>query len=213
MLLIRQEVYCRTTVFTGVFVSVLLVAAGTCFAQEKNSPLSSAQTPLDSSHCLRYRAKKDGVPVYNEPDLSSGFKRKLRIGEVVCYVGEKNNFAIVDGRFRDSEKTLEVAEKNAPIEYVRLSYLWPPRSGPGSDTPDVKPSVGSRGKQQVFRPRVTAPAGSVPEDVFAPFRSFLGLSPSEPECLAGAICEKVKQKLEADKVSPKAGENLDSGGD
>lgn len=173
---------------------------------EDSKPSAASQDP-HASTCLLYRSKKDGVPVYNEADPASGVRRKLRLGEVVCYVGEKQDFAIVDGRYRDTDGRLTQDAKEAPLEYISIFYLWPPRSGPGVVKHQGSASQNKGKGGEVYRPRVTAPSGSVPEDVFAPFRAFLGLTPSEPECRAGAICEKVRQKLEATEKDEKLGKD------
>lgn len=83
------------------------------------------------TNCSYYRAKKADVPVYREADTASEVIDRLRLGEEVCYVGERAAFAIVDWSKQP------VIRSGAPVgaeaqRFVRLVDLWPPReSGAG----------------------------------------------------------------------------------
>lgn len=142
--------------------------------------------------CRIYRAKKKGVPVYAQADLTAAVVGRLKLGEKVCYIGEQGKFAIVDLREHDrvnpeaadgaSGKTWAAEVKTgAMIAYARLVDLWPPRDDPADPGRD---NFVERLKQHYYYLR----HGGVPENLF---RSLFGTTPFEPACTAGEICEEL----------------------
>ncbi len=119
-----------------------------------------------------YRSKKKGMPVYEEFNLSSQVVYRLRLGEKVCYIGEREGFAILDWReFEESS----VAEKSSPakeLAYARLVDLWPPRTkqvAKSSDPPGLIGAVFGKAREYFRRLRY----GQPPSDALEPIRPAL----------------------------------------
>jgi hypothetical protein len=102
-----------------------------------------------------YRAKSEGVVVYEEPDTTSSVKRKLRLGEKVCIIGQQRNFGIL------------AASDDRGVEFARMVDLWPPRWGrigrPRAPVDEIK---------ERFR---YMRQGIVPENPSFPYRPFIEL--------------------------------------
>ncbi len=77
------------------------------------------------SNCSFYRSKKADVPVYLEADTASGVLDRLKLGEEVCYVGERAEYAILDWSKQGIIRGAAAPAKEQA--YVRLVDLWPPR--------------------------------------------------------------------------------------
>lgn len=142
-------------------------------------------------NCAHYRAKRDGVPVYEEGDTSSRVVAKLKLGENVCHIGERGDFAIVDWRKQDLINKREKdknAAKGPERVFIKLTDLWgdprPARRNPGEPR-----DIYDQAKDQLDTMRHGLP----PEDVYGPFRPIIDFLHSPIKCRAGKeICEKVE---------------------
>jgi hypothetical protein len=129
------------------------------------------ERPEEIGECtgLLYKSKKDDVPVYAEADKTSEVIARLSIGEVVCYVGEQDDFAVLHWRI-DKNKS---ADSQTQLAYSRLVDLWP------SDQYQVKGEA-NRGtqKRKGFMSTLKSyyyymRSGGVPEDGLAPYRHII----------------------------------------
>lgn len=108
---------------------------------------------------LLYRAKREGVPVYAEPDTTSRVVHRLTLGERVCYVGEQKAFAILDWR------EYVPAEQTEPrVAFARLVDLWAPNERRGG-------VVGFFNRVKGFLYYIIN--GGVPEDPLLPYRPLI----------------------------------------
>ena len=143
-------------------------------------PLFSVEFSL-AEVCKKYTAKHKSVQVYREPKEDAARVKVLKRGDEVCYIGEQGEFAIIE-----LENELKKKDLLSPddVGYVKLSHLWPPMS------------KGKKQKEHVKDFFKFWQDGGVADDPFAPFRSLWGGSGPEVECLAGKICERVREKIE-----------------
>ncbi len=118
---------------------------------------------------LLYKAKKDNVPVYYEADLSSGVLSRLSAGELVCYVGEQGEFAVL--HWQEGEAN----SKDSKLAYARLVDLWPSNQtqqatqlSPFKQHP---PNVLNTLKSYYYYVQ----SGGVPEDGLAPYRPLINI--------------------------------------
>ena len=126
----------------------------------------------DVKNCHRYRAKKERIPVYEQPDTTSAVVGHLRLGEHVCYVGEQQGYATVDWGVQhvfSSER--KKSSRKSRLVFVRLVDLWEPVAGLGS-----KQKKGPEGfiawmKSYYHYLR----SGGVPEDGLIPYRPVIDL--------------------------------------
>ncbi len=65
------------------------------------------------------------MPVYFESATTSGVLDRLKLGEEVCYVGERGEFAIIDWSKQNLIRGAATPEKEQA--FARLVDLWPPR--------------------------------------------------------------------------------------
>jgi len=90
-----------------------------------SSIANAEQPPVSSCQGFFYKAKRDGVPVYKEPDRGSEVVKVLTIGEKVCYIGEQGEFVIVDWSLTPTKAP---KSKNPPLSeslmYIRKAELW-----------------------------------------------------------------------------------------
>ncbi len=169
------------------FVSFCLLSS-TASAEEQatSTTIQSAETEQEPllENCTRYKAKRADVPVYEEPEKSSRVVAKLLLGEEVCYVGEQNDFAIIDWRIQPQISPERKSKtKSSELVFIALSDLW----APADKGVDLEQSV-----RNIFE---SMGYGGQPDDIFGPVRAWLYRFTGGPECLAGAICEKVGQDL------------------
>jgi len=131
-----------------------------------------------------YKAKKDDVPVYQEPKLTAKVVSRLKLGERVCYVGEEKDFAIVDWDAHQSVQNDGVVKskpddnKKERLVFVRTVDLWAP--------PNIKEQVVG-GVLSLFEQAKSymeyMRQGGVPEDPLMPYRPIMNLfqsNDSEP---------------------------------
>jgi len=78
-----------------------------------------------------YRAKKDNVPIFDEASTTGQVLFQLMLGERVCYVGERDKFAVLDLESSPATKMHsgepQTARPSSRLAYARLVDLWPPR--------------------------------------------------------------------------------------
>ena len=93
---------------------------------EADSGGRSYRARAELANCSYYRSKKADIPVYRDADTASEVVARLRLGEEVCYIGERAAFAIVD--WSKQAVIRGAAESGAEEQrFVRLVDLWPPR--------------------------------------------------------------------------------------
>jgi len=133
-----------------------------------------------------YRAKRNGVVLYQDPDAESFKVGELTVGERVCVVGEQRKFAIVDLGYgtwtmhrwvrepslekrgkSDTSKADKGFEKN-PFDYCRAQELWPPSDAPKQFEPNALGWF-KRMKQYYHFLR----SGGVPEEGILPVSPFV----------------------------------------
>jgi len=126
---------------------------------------------------MLYRSKKNEVPVYGEPDQTSEVVHRLRLGEKVCYIGEKGSFAILDwGSFLAVNGEGVKEEK---LSYARLVDLWPPKNGSGRKE-SLPGLAGFFSKARSLFQRMGY--GHPPEDALEPYEQIIGpLRTTKPE--------------------------------
>jgi hypothetical protein len=174
MLLRNKNGVLRRWMVTGCLCALLI---GTQLARADD--VSSQQDPL--AGCTPYRSKRADVPVYRKPDRTSAVLGKLALGETVCYVGEQDEFAIIDWQRQESLREVQSAELKTELAFIVLTDLWPP--------PERNTDLGDRIKK-LFK---SVGSGGLPQDIFSPLSGLFGPEWSEPECLAGEICQKVEE--------------------
>lgn len=176
-----------------------------------NEELGSAEEQL--VNCAFYRSKRDGVPVYRKADRSSRVLRKLELGEYICHIGARGEFAILDwtkqdliNKKSDAEEAVEagIAEKTVEEEpassdsdeidelaYVRLVDLWKDNRQRPSDL-QPKDFI-SQAKEHL-----NSIGGSLaPDDVYGPLRPIIDVIHPPTKCRAGKeICDKVEKELQ-----------------
>lgn len=143
---------------------------------------AAAQAP--DVQCWPHKAKRDEVPVFDEPETTSAVIGRLKLGEQVCGVGEQQGFAVIDWSRQDSVNNRPTMTKAEPeLAFVRLVDLWPPAAEKTSAQHDFP------GRVKEFFSYLRS--GGMPEDVLGPFGSFFS---RKPKCEAGKICEKLKEE-------------------
>ena len=141
------------------------LAAGLVLSSVLNlSALSTGALAEEASSpfCRSFRAKRQDVPVYREPNRASEVIGRIARSEEVCGLAEGKDFVSI--RWDSAEKVDGVL----PHAFVRTVDLWPPRGEPD-------PERGSLKEWWTLRQN-----GVVPDDPFAYFRgllSFFGISP------------------------------------
>jgi len=124
--------------------------------------VSLAETGVDCSGLI-YRSKKEQVPVFDEPALTGKILFQLSLGEKVCYVGEKERFAIVDLQRSAALGVLPFQR----LVFIRLVDLWPPRE---SQRGELKGDLVGNAKRYITQLLY----GGVPDDALAPYKQFFG---------------------------------------
>lgn len=102
----------------------ILLAPVRILADDTITPKKETLVPCGG---FLYRAKRDDVPVYEEPSLDSSVVRRLKQSEQVCYLGEQGDFIIVQKK-SDQIGTEKESNKTA-VAFVRLVDVWPPPQG------------------------------------------------------------------------------------
>ena len=95
------------------------------------APVMATDKTPGTENCkgLLYRSKKDGIPVYESPDVTSSVLRKLGLGEKVCRIGEMGQFQILRwDSFIKHEDGEAIASSSA---FARTVDLWEARDMPG----------------------------------------------------------------------------------
>jgi len=150
--------------FSGLLLLILL-GQTPAFAENENPDLHSSEF----SNCSWYRAKRANVPVYAEPDRSGEIKSRLRLGENVCYIGEKKGFAILDWE----KQALVRKEKQGAYSgegFVRLTEL----------SEHSRSTINLPGDEHTVQQ--TWELGASPEDPLWILRPFLGMFLSPDPC-------------------------------
>ncbi len=127
-----------------------------------------------------YIVKKDDTPVYNEADLSSEVVGYLKAGEKVCYIGEKNEFAILHWRLEDKE---DLEKGRSKLSFSRLVDLVETKEyQKGLVQGNLKNSDNKKGvkRQKSFVSRVKGYfsymlSGGVAEDGLSPYRPAMDI--------------------------------------
>ena len=135
--------------------------------------------------------KRKGCRYNQDPDVTAQVITKLGLGERVCYVGENEQFAIVDWSLQHelNEARDQVASEEK-VAYIRLVDLWTPSKGPGSAQKGGTKGFVSWVKQYYHYVR----SGGVPEDGLIPYRPVLDLFGVSPKCQKGQLgCEDKKK--------------------
>ncbi|MCB0321930.1 MAG: hypothetical protein KDD69_00100 [Bdellovibrionales bacterium] len=166
----------RTYLFSSILTVFQLCIVLSATAQDEDA---------DSlANCSHYKSKRAGVPVYEQPATTSKVLAKLELGELVCYVGEQEAFAIIDWRKQDelNQREKQPRPEEPELAFVRLVDLW---DGQRSNAPR---SYLEELRQFFHYIRY----GGVPDDIWAPFRGIFG--GGEPQCRAGKICEEIEDR-------------------
>ncbi len=110
-----------------------------------------------------YRSKREGVPVFDEPATTGDVITRLKLGEKVCWIGERDNFAIISSGSGTERR----------VHYIKTFDLWPPRDGSarhGSVGRETTPqSLLESAKGHMRRILQGVPS----EDPLAPYRDVL----------------------------------------
>ncbi len=127
-----------------------------------------------ASNCsgVLYKAKREGVPVYEERATTSQVLRHLTLGEKVCYIGEEGEFAMIDQRFKQNLQVFSESEEPR-VAFVRLVDLWNLRDRPVAGK---RTSGGWFTRIRQFIKYIMS--GGVPEDPLGPVRPIMGDEPS-----------------------------------
>lgn len=183
------------------------------------------KTPSYSCNGQWYKVKKDKTPVFEEPAQDSRVLVYLEEADRVCYVGEKNDFAIVDRLSIPSKAQKEVdsllsaskedEEAGNRFVYLRVSQLWATPTKKKDE--GVAKEVFSRlkGMYNDFR------YGGVPEDGLLPYRPFIELFQERyPESRAiggGNVLPGdqpiILQDIKQDRSKPEPGKETDKTAD
>ena len=134
-------------------------------AQPVQTEVKEEKKKKEDLHCLNYiyKAKKEGVPVYKEPDETSGTLANLSLGEEVCYIGQQESFAILNWKWRaEGEKR---ADSQPDVAYARLSDLWDYSTSGDDAESSFLGRVFRRAKSYYQYLRY----GGVPEDALLPY--------------------------------------------
>ena len=104
--------------------------------------------------------------------MTSEVLYRLKLGEKVCYIGEREGFAILDWREFSVDRTAENQQEE--LAYARLADLWPPKdlkSSTSGAAPGVIGLVFSKAKEYFRRLRY----GQPPSDALEPIRPAIDL--------------------------------------
>ncbi len=121
----------RTFLILSVLLSLGILTAGSAAADGTREWLSAdGMKPRDACNGFLYRPKRSGVPVYNLPETSGKVLQKLELGQRVCVVGERQDFAILEWRVPKEGAGTEPNPDESTLAFARLVDLWPPRDKP-----------------------------------------------------------------------------------
>ena len=123
--------------------------------------------------------------------------RKLDLGERVCHVGERGDFAIIDWRKQariNGKSEIQNSNRKTPeAAFVRLVDLWPPEASSLPDPNAAKPKDTLEQAQDHMKAMRNE---LVREDIYGPFRPLVDFIFPPTECVAGEeICEKVEAEM------------------
>jgi hypothetical protein len=171
--------------FTNFPATLLFLSAFVCSclfpASSRADDCASYRNAAELTNCSFYRSKKNGVPVYDGPDTTSSRLDTLALGEEVCYIGEENDFAILQW---DKQQIIRGTAPAAPAAtgaqktpaekraYVRLVDLWEPR-GSGGDKGDLI--------QRIKNYYYYGQYGGVPDDPLWLFRPMINTITGNPD--------------------------------
>lgn len=149
-------------------------------ADEKQVPTAAVPVPVSLCVGGLYRSKIEGVPVYADAAKTSQVLAKLSLGAEVCYLGERESFAIVEWPLR-TEKIIPLPEAEKAdsdpqrkLAYVRLVDLWEPRDRARKRRTGLLSTL----KDYYYYMR----SGGVPDDGLAPYRPLLNsVAPSDTD--------------------------------
>ena len=181
--------------------SLLALVLITFFSANISANVSKAEDSFDFENrpeklgqCtgLLYKSKKEGVPVYQEADTTSLVIAHLSLGEEVCYVGEKDEFAIL--HWEKNSASANEKEKHT-LAYARLVDLWANeryQKLPQDETNQIpRPrNFFQKIKSYYYYLR----SGGVPEDGLVPYRPIIGPH-GYSESSAGSQCSESCEEI------------------
>lgn len=169
-------------------ICIIIICNTTCACAQENNLTENDSTknnlitvrPEQVGKCsgFLYKAKKDGVSVFDEPSTSGAVIAVLSSGETVCYVGEKEGFAMIHWQVIEDTKN-SIEEPSKAISYVRLVDLWTSKNTQ-SDLRGFTPKSTSQDLLSwIYSYYSYIRSGGVPEDGLLPYRSFMNLFDTE----------------------------------
>ena len=151
--------------FSLALLATMLLLAAPALADDGAPPAAK------SANCSDYRSKRAEVPVFAKPDPTSRIVSRLALGTIVCYIGERSSFAIVEWQVPPDPDSDE--SEPSPIAYIRLSDLWAPGDRGEAESGDSQ-------LKEYYRYRQT---GTAPDDPLWLLRPFLRLFGSGDPCV------------------------------
>ena len=183
-----------TTSRTGALLAASLVAIAIESAAQEFPSKELPPRELPWCNGFVFRTKREGVPLYAQPDTTAAVIARLALGTRVCRVGVQQDFAIL-AQAPGSEPggtpspSSEAADKPSSQTPTKASDLGKPTQGE-----DAQPFVFAR-NADLWSPDVVSPtqtqespsalqrlknmleyvqSGGVPEDGLLPYRSIIG---------------------------------------
>ncbi len=182
----------RTTFFTLLSFPFIAQADSSLDENSKDKLLQLKE----SCSGVLYRSKKDEIPVYAEPDETAQVVYRLKLGEKVCYIGEKGSFAILNWESFLSSEERELSKEK--LAYSRLVDLWPPKDGSGKKE-HLPGLAGFFSKARSIFQRMGY--GHPPEDALEPYEPIIGPFKNNDPQPAQNACET---SIDCDGSSPEA---------
>lgn len=143
--------------------SYLIPTALLCLILWDGVVLAADETPgVNNCPGLLYRSKKEGIPVYDSPDVTSKVLRKLELGEKVCRVGEMAQFQIL--RWTPHAKEEDGTVTKSATAFARSVDLWEARDMPGAKIGVIESAT--RFFKLLF-------SGGMAEDPLLPYRPIM----------------------------------------
>lgn len=191
-------------------------------------PVSAEQEP-NLINCVVYRTKRDSVPVYAGPEMSSRVITNLPRGELVCHIGEQcmscagGPYSIIDWRQQDRINHRAANLVKVPDRPASGADSGPEQQPANGQVPSSDPASEIVYVRSVDLLRNEAPRsakrdvysqaeehlknlghGIVPEDIYGPFRPFIDVLHPPTRCRAGAvICNRVTELQASPTPSPR----------
>ena len=135
------------------------------------SATADSETPgVKNCPGMLYRSKKEGIPVYDTPDLTAKVLRKLELGEKVCRIGEVGQFQIL--RWDSHSVTQDDQQIESSNAYARTVDLGEAREAKGRE--GMVESV-TRFFKMLF-------SGGMSEDPLLPYRPVMNSNAESSSC-------------------------------